>query len=382
MEERTNSPAARLYRSMYLIRRVEEEIIRLYPTDKIKSPVHLSIGQEAVSAAVCDHLEKSDVLFGTYRGHALYLAKGGDVPRMMAELYGKVDGCARGKAGSMHLVDPSVNMMGTSAVVATGISNAVGAALALKMQKSKAIVVCFFGEGATDEGAWHESMNFASLRKLPILFVCENNFYAIYSHVKDRSPAPACRRAATPTAFRAELVEDHEPMKLHERAGAAVAAVRGGDGPRFLECMTYRWRDHVGPGEDRVHKYRPDEELNAKIEGDNLKIVGDLLPADQRKSIEAAEEKRVADAIAFAEASTFPEDQEVYDHVFCGLTIVRSRTARPCSRRRGRRWRATRACSSWARASMTRAACSAPRSACTRSSGRSAASTCRSRRTR
>jgi len=114
MEERSNSPAARLYRSMYLIRRVEEEIIRLYPTDKIKSPVHLSIGQEAVSAAVCDHLAPTDIVFGTYRGHALYLAKGGDVPRMMAELYGKVDGCARGKAGSMHLVDLSVGVMGTS----------------------------------------------------------------------------------------------------------------------------------------------------------------------------------------------------------------------------------------------------------------------------
>ena len=318
MEERSNSPAARLYRSMYLIRRVEEEIVRLYPTDKIKSPVHLSIGQEAVSAAVCDHLDKSDVLFGTYRGHALYLAKGGDVPRMMAELYGKVDGCAHGKAGSMHLVDPSVNIMGTSAVVATGVSNAVGAALALKMQRSKAIVVCFFGEGATDEGAWHESMNFASLKKLPILFVCENNFYAIYSHVKDRMAGPGLRARSKAYGIEAEVIEDHEPMKLHERAGAAVAAVRSGGGPRFLECMTYRWRDHVGPGEDRMHKYRPDEELNAKIEGDNLKIVGDLLPLALRKSIEAAEGKRVADAIAFAEASTFPEDQEVYDHVFAG----------------------------------------------------------------
>jgi len=318
MDERSNSPAARLYRSMYLIRRIEEEIIRLYPTDKIKSPVHLSIGQEAVAAAVCDHLDKTDVVFGTYRGHALYLAKGGDVPRMMAELYGKVDGCARGKAGSMHLVDPSVSMMGTSAVVATGVSNAVGAALALKMQRSQAIVVCFFGEGATDEGAWHESMNFASLKKLPILFVCENNFFAIYSHVKDRMAGPGLRARSRAYGIEAELVEDHEPMKLHERAGAAVAAVRSGAGPRFLECMTYRWRDHVGPGEDRIHRYRPDEELDAKIEGDNLKIVGDLLPAEQRKAIEAAQEKRVADAIAFAEASTFPEDQEVYDHVFAG----------------------------------------------------------------
>jgi TPP-dependent pyruvate/acetoin dehydrogenase alpha subunit len=303
---------------MYLIRRVEEEIIRLYPTDKIKSPVHLSIGQEAVAAAVCDHLDKTDVVFGTYRGHALYLAKGGDVPRMMAELYGKVDGCARGKAGSMHLVDPAVGMMGTSAVVATGVSNAVGAALALKMQRSKAIVVCFFGEGATDEGAWHESMNFASLKKLPILFLCENNFFAIYSHVKDRMAGPGLRARSRAYGIDAELVEDHEPMLLHERAGAAVAAVRSGAGPRFLECMTYRWRDHVGPGEDRVHQYRPDAELDAKIEGDNLKIVGDMLPGNLRQSIENAEEKRVADAIAFAEASTFPEDKEIYDHVFAG----------------------------------------------------------------
>ena len=318
MEERTNNPAARLYRSMYLIRRVEEEIIRLYPTDKIKSPVHLSIGQEAVSAAVCDQLEKSDVVFGTYRGHALYLAKGGDVPRMMAELYGKVDGCARGKAGSMHLVDPEVNMMGTSAVVATGISNAVGAALALKMQKSTAIVACFFGEGATDEGAWHESMNFASLRKLPILFVCENNFYAIYSHVRDRMAGPGLRARSKAYGIEAEMIEDHEPMKLHERAGLAVAAVRRGEGPRLLECMTYRWRDHVGPTEDRMHKYRPDQELDAKIEGDNLKMVGDLVSAGLREAIEAAEEKRVAEAIAFAEASTFPADQEIHEHVFAG----------------------------------------------------------------
>lgn len=316
MEERSNTPAARLYRSMYLIRRVEEEIIRLYPTDKIKSPVHLSIGQEAVSAALCDHLGREDIVFGTYRGHALYLAKGGDVPRMMAELYGKVDGCARGKAGSMHLVDPSVGMMGTSAVVATGISNAVGAALALKMKRSKAIVVCVFGEGATDEGAFHESMNFAALKKLPILFLCENNFFAIYSHVKDRHAGPGLVGRAEAYGIPAEHIEDHETMKLHARIGAAIDAVRRGEGPRFLECMTYRWRDHVGPGEDRIYKYRPEAELDGKIAADNLKAVGEMLPAELKAAIEAEEEKRVADAIAFAEASSFPEDREVHEHVF------------------------------------------------------------------
>jgi TPP-dependent pyruvate/acetoin dehydrogenase alpha subunit len=316
MEERPNNPAARLYRSMYLIRRVEEEIIRLYPTDKIKSPVHLSIGQEAVSAAVCDNLDRRDYVFGTYRGHALYLAKGGDVPRMMAELYGKVDGCARGKAGSMHLVDPEVGMMGTSAVVATGISNAVGAALALRMKKSSAIVACFFGEGAVDEGAFHESINFASLKKLPILFVCENNFYAIYSHVKDRLAGPGLCARARAYGVEAELIEDGDPLALHARVGVAIEAVRRGQGPRFLECMTYRWRDHVGPTEDRQHQYRPDAELDQKIAADNLASLGRVLPAETRAAIEAAEEKRIAAAIAFAEASKFPADREVFDHVF------------------------------------------------------------------
>ena len=179
-----------LYREMLLIRRFEERCNELFLQGKIPSTLHLYIGQEATAVGVCAALRPDDIVFGTHRPHGHALAKGVSPDTMMAELYGKVDGCARGKAGSMHLVDPEVNMMGTSAIVATGISNAVGAALALKMQKSKAIVVCFFGEGATDEGAWHESMNFASLKKLPILFVCENNFFAIYSHVRDRMAGP------------------------------------------------------------------------------------------------------------------------------------------------------------------------------------------------
>lgn len=319
MQGRVNNEAsARLYRSMYLIRRVEEEIIRLYPSDKIKSPVHLSIGQEGVSAAVCDHLEPTDYAFGTYRGHALYLAKGGDLRRMMAELYGKAHGAARGKAGSMHLVDAGVNMMGTSAIVATGISHAVGAALALKMKKLPRIVVCFFGEGAVDEGAFHESANFASLRKLPILFVCENNFFAIYSHVRDRLAGPGLVARAEAYGIPAERLDDVDVLAFHEKVGVAIAAVRRGEGPRFLECMTYRWRDHVGPGEDRQYGYRPDAELNARIEKDNLSALGRLLSADARLAIEAEEEARIADAIKWAEAGDFPAAMEIYDHVFSG----------------------------------------------------------------
>src|SRR5205823_4451006 len=141
----------RLYQSLYRIRRLEEEVARVYPSDKIKSPVHLSIGQEAVSVGVCETLQPQDVVFGTYRGHALYLAKGGNLREMVAELYGKVTGCARGKGGSMHLIDPDAGIMGTSAVVGTTIANAVGYAYALKYRRQDAIVVSFFGDGATEE---------------------------------------------------------------------------------------------------------------------------------------------------------------------------------------------------------------------------------------
>src|SRR5262249_50909889 len=186
----------RLYRSLYRIRRIEEEVARVYPTDKIKSPVHLSIGQEAVSVGVCAALEPRDVVFGTYRGHALYLAKGGDMRRLVAELFGKATGCARGKGGSMHLIDTEAGGMGTSAVVGTTIANAVGYAYALQYRRRDAVVASFFGDGATEEGAFAESLNFAALKRLPVLFVCENNRYAIHTHQDRRQGLPdICRRA-------------------------------------------------------------------------------------------------------------------------------------------------------------------------------------------
>src|SRR5260221_8901456 len=158
----------RFFRALYRIRRVEEEVAKAYPTDKIKSPVHLSIGQEAVSVGVCEALRPDDIVFGTYRGHALYLAKGGDLKAMVAELFGKATGCTKGKGGSMHLIDPDAGVMGTSAVVGTTIANAAGYAYALKIRKSNAVVVSFFGDGATEEGVFSETLNFAVLKQLPM----------------------------------------------------------------------------------------------------------------------------------------------------------------------------------------------------------------------
>jgi len=176
----------RIYKSLRLIRRAEEEVARIYPSDKIKSPVHLSIGQESVAVGVCDVLEAKDAVSGTYRGHATYLAKGGSLKGMMAELYGKDTGCARGKGGSMHLIEAEANVLGSSAVVGTTIPIAMGWALAAQKRKTGAVIAAFLGDGATEEGAFYESLNFASLHKLPIIFVCENNGYAIHTPISKR----------------------------------------------------------------------------------------------------------------------------------------------------------------------------------------------------
>jgi TPP-dependent pyruvate/acetoin dehydrogenase alpha subunit len=312
----TDNQQETFYRSLYRIRRVEEEIIRLYPSDRIKSPVHLSIGQEAVSVGICAALDPADVVFGTYRGHALYLAKGGDLNAMMAELYGKAGGSARGKAGSMHLIDLSVGMMGTSAIVATTIPQAVGYALAIKMRKQKTAVIVFFGDGATDEGVFHESLNFAALKQLPVLFVCENNGYAIYSPTRDRmADVNFCERVES-YRIPANRVESGSTMDIHDAAADALAKIRNSGGPQFLECLTARWRDHVGPDEDRVWKYRPDAELDDWIIRDDMARIGRELPIARLNEINADAEAEIAEAIAFAEASPYPAEEEIFDHVF------------------------------------------------------------------
>ncbi len=282
---------------MRLIRRVEEEVARVYPTDKIKSPVHLSIGQEAASVGVCDVLEAGDVVFGTYRGHAAYLAKGGDLRRMIAELYGKATGCAGGKAGSMHLVDVDHGVMGMSAVVGTTIPHSAGYAYALQLQKTQSVVVCFLGDGATEEGVFYETLNFAALKALPLLFVVENNGYAILG-------------------VEAVRLESDDIWTLRDTAAQAISTMRAGEGPRLIEVPTYRWLEHVGPGEDFLSGYRSVDEARPWLENDQMQRTGALLPTALRTRIEQEVEDQVADAFAFADASPYPTDEELWTHVY------------------------------------------------------------------
>lgn len=316
----TTSLPERFYRSLYRIRRVEEEIVRVYPSDVIKSPVHLSIGQEAVSVGVCEALEPNDVVFGTYRGHAMYLAKGGDLRRMVAELYGKVTGCARGKGGSMHLIDVSAGVMGTSAVVATTIPHAVGHAYAFSLRRDPSVVVSFFGDGGIEEGAFHESLNFAALKKLPIMFICENNLYAIHSHQLARQANPDIRERAAAYGLPAERIEGNDIFKIHELAREAAREIRSsGKGPWFLECMTYRWKEHVGPGDDFDAGYRSRSEAEPWVERDAIKVTGELLEDRVRCAIEDEVETEIRKAFGFAKRSPFPPEEELYGDVFAGV---------------------------------------------------------------
>lgn len=308
----------RFYRSLYLIRRVEEEIVKIYPTNAIKSPVHLSIGQESVSVGVCQALEPRDVVFGTYRSHALYLAKGGDLRKMMAELYGKVTGIARGKGGSMHLVDVEHGVMGTSAVVGTTIPQAVGFAYALKLQRKNSIVVSFFGDGATEEGVFYEGLNFAALKELPIIFICENNGYAIYTHQLQRQANPNICERASAMGVPAELIED-DVFQVHQRLKKSVEAVRAGEsGPVLFECKTYRWKEHVGPNDDFHLGYRTLEDAEPWFKNDQVKRLAGMLDPAERAQIEKEAEDEIQGAISFAEGSPFPEEAELFDQVFKG----------------------------------------------------------------
>lgn len=308
----------RLYRSLRRIRRIEEAVAEAYPTDKIKSPVHLSIGQEAVSVGVIDALRPDDAVAGSYRGHAVYLAKGGSLKGMIAEMYGKATGCAAGKGGSMHLVSAENNVLGASAVVGTHIPLAVGYAMGLRKQGTDRVVAVFFGDGASEEGAFYESLNFAALHKLPVLFVCENNGFAIHEPLSKRwATDRLCERVAT-YGMPAHKIPDQDIFRIRSLTEDLVANMRLGGGPAFLECHTYRWREHVGPAEDYAAGYRDRAALTPWIENDQVPRLGALIDAAVRETIDAEIESEIAEAFAFADASPIPEAKELFTNVFAG----------------------------------------------------------------
>ena len=299
----------RLFRTALLIRLVEERIIELYPSDKIQSPVHLSIGQEAVAVGVCDALRPDDLVFATYRSHGFYIAKGGALDAMFAELYGRKGGISGGKAGSMHLAAPDVGLMGSSAVVASTIPHAVGAAMSFKRRGSEQVAVAVFGDGATEEGVYHESLNFAALMKVPVLFVCEDNGLAVHSHRPVRQAYRLPEHAATFGIASHRVEEGWDMLAVRKATLEAVAKVRAGE-PFVLEIVTSRYKEHVGVGEDFHFNYRTSEAVDAWKQRDPL-IVDTALAAALRADLE----REIAEAVAFAEASPSPGRDELLTDV-------------------------------------------------------------------
>jgi TPP-dependent pyruvate/acetoin dehydrogenase alpha subunit len=288
------------------IRLVEGKIIELYPTDKIQSPVHLSVGQEAVAVGVCQELKVKDLIFSNNRGHGYYLAKGGDLKEFFAELYGKSTGCCRGKGGSMHLAAPEVGLMGASALVASTIAHAVGAAMAAKKLKKEQIIIAVFGDGATDEGVYHESLNFAALHKLPIIFVCENNGLAVHTRTSARQSYKILDHAATygfPTHY---CAEGYDIKKVHEVFSPLVAEVRATQLPQYIEIKTCRYLEHVGVNEDYDTGYRSINEINEWKQRDPLIFEKKLI--DKYTPSIAAE---IEEAVIFAENSPWPQQEDL-----------------------------------------------------------------------
>ena len=231
---------------MLRIRKVEEKIDELNEAGRVKCPTHLYIGQEAVAVGVGHNLLQKDYVFSTYRGHGHYLAKGGSLKKMMAEILGSEEGCCMGRGGSMHIVDPNVNFMGTSALVGGCLPMAVGTAWASQMKNKKRVTVVFFGDGAVEEGIFHESMNFASLKKLPVIFVCENNFYAVNSPIEARQPLGVdIYKRAEGYGMKGYLVDGNNVLDVNKRAKEAISEARSGNGPSLLEARTFRWCVHV-----------------------------------------------------------------------------------------------------------------------------------------
>lgn len=310
-----------LYYDMLRIRLVEEKIAERYPEQEMRCPVHLSVGQEAIAVGVCNNLEKSDYTLSTHRSHAHFLAKGGKLKNMISELYGKETGCSGGKGGSMHLVDPSIGFYAVP-IIGSTIPMAVGIGLGLKMKESSSVSVVFFGDAATEEGAFTESLNYASLYKLPTIFICENNLYSIYTPLSARQPVDrSLLKIAESYGIEANICDGNDVVAINHLTNIAIEKARKGGGPTLLELTTYRIYEHCGPNNDNHLEYRSEEEFNNWKAKDPLKNLYSQLKNDLDFNSEMVLMtdtigREIEDAFSYAKSSSYPSEGSLYEHLF------------------------------------------------------------------
>jgi len=289
----------------------------------MRCPTHLCIGQEAVSAGVGLALRSDDYAVSTHRSHGHYLGKGGNLPAMIAEIYGKASGCSKGKGGSMHLIDQSVGFMGSTAIVGNTIPVGAGLGLAIQLEDSENISCIFLGDATIEEGVFAETVNFCALKNLPVLFICENNFYSVYSPLSVRQPANrSITKMVEGMGIQSELGDGNDVLIVNTMTSRAISKIRAGEGPYFLEFITYRWREHCGPNYDNDIGYRTDKEYLEWKKKDPIfvferKLISEsLITTNKIAKMDQSIEKEVKKAFVFAEESPFPKAEEANHHIY------------------------------------------------------------------
>lgn len=309
-------------KDMVVIRAAEEKIGDMVADGRIRCPCHLAIGQEAPAVGVARHIRKGDRVFGAHRSHAHFLALGGSLHGLMAEVQGKDTGVSRGMGGSMHLIDVAQGLYGTVPIVGATIPIAVGAGLAAKMDGKGAVAVSFFGDGATEEGVFHESMNLAVTLRAPVLFVCENNFFSSHLHIRLRQPKHSTARYAEAHHMPWHRVDGNDVVEISRAVAESFAAMRHGGGPIFIEMVTYRWRGHVGPREDEDVGVQRKEDLAQWKRRDPIRRLADSLASAGRietgalARITAEAKAAVEDAWTRATRDPFPPAEALLDRVY------------------------------------------------------------------
>jgi pyruvate dehydrogenase E1 component alpha subunit len=315
----TKEKLIEMHRKMLKIRFFEEKVFELYAQNLVPGTIHLYLGEEAVAVGVCSTLRREDYITSTHRGHGHCIAKGAELKRTMAEILGKKTGYCKGKGGSMHIADFNIGMLGATAVVGAGLPIAVGAGLSVKLQGTDQVVACFFGEGASNQGTFHESINLASVWKLPVIFVCENNLYAMGTRQSRVMNIENIADRAAAYGIPDVVADGNDVLAVYEATQKAVERARKGEGPTLIECKTYRHKGHsrVDPA-----KYRPKEEVEEWLAKDPIRrfkeklLQTNILTEAEIQRIEKEVLDEIEEAVKFATESPYPAPEEALENIY------------------------------------------------------------------
>ena len=318
----SNEKMIEMLRTMIAIRFFEEKIVDMYARGLVPGLAHLYVGEEAVATGVCVNLRKEDYITSTHRGHGHVIAKGAEVKYMMAELFGKKTGYCKGKGGSMHIADVEIGILGANGIAGGGIPLAVGAGLSAKMRKTDQVTACFFGDGSSNNGTFHEGLNFAAVHRLPVVFVCENNTYGISVSQKQHQTIQDVSIRAVAYNMPGVTIDGNDVMAVYETSGKAIQRARAGEGPTLVECKTYRWRGHHEGDPNQGRRYRTLDEVKEWMEKCPIKrfeerlVEEKILTRPKIKKIREEIQKEIDDSVVYANQSPFPEPQDLYEDVY------------------------------------------------------------------